>query len=184
MSPAKIKQKCVECGVVFERSKFNPYLDRCEKHRISNKKVRVQVEGPVKKLAKKTKKEEPQQIILPVPSLTNFKPIVVTIEKEKIYLHLLSRGWQLSTSNKLFKKTDKVNVVATLGSDGSQSQKFTASFWGGDKFSGFDGSLSIVERAQLKKLPSEITNDLEDIINLIWPIGENDEKECGEKKRI
>ena len=166
MSPAKIKQKCVECSVVFERSKFNPYLDRCEKHRIKGEKKVVKPQD--KKVAKKEKEAAPT-VVLPLPSATNFKKVVITIEKEKIYLHLLSRGWKLSSNNKLFKNTDKVKVIATLGVDGSPSQKFSASFWGGDKFSGFDGSMSVVERAQLKKLPSEITDDLEDIINLIWP---------------
>lgn len=171
MSPTKVKQKCVECNVVFERSKFNPYLDRCEKHRIkkANKKVTQS--------KKKEKKEETPSIVLPTPTTVQFKKAVLTVEKEKIYMRLLSCGWKLSYNNKLFKNTDKVKIVATLGTDGSPSQKFSVSFWGGDKFSGFDGSMSVVEKSQLKKLPTEITDDLEPIIDYIWPIGESDEKE-------
>ena len=172
MSPSTVKQKCVECNVVFERSKFNPYLDKCEKHRIT--KIGKKVSQPKKK---EKKEETPSLIVLPTPVTVQFKKAVPTIEKEKIFLHLLTRGWKLSTNHKLYKKTEKVNVVATFGADGSGSQKFTASFWTGDSFNGFDGSMSIVERAQLKKLPSEITDDLDPIIDYIWPIGESDEKE-------
>jgi hypothetical protein len=175
MSPATVKQKCVECSIIFERSKFNPYLDRCEKHRTNSKGGKKVSEQKPKKISKKEKEVIPE-VVLPLPSATNFKKVVITIEKEKIFVHLLTRGWKLSSNNKLFKTTDKVKVIATLGVDGSPSQKFSASFWGGDKFSGFDGSMTIVERAQLKKLPSEITDDLEDIVNLIWPEEEDDAK--------
>ena len=174
MSPATVKQKCVECDTIFERSKFNPYLDRCEKHRTNSKGGKKVAKQEPKKVSKK---ETAPVVVLPVPSATNFKKVIVTIEKEKIYLHLLSRGWKLSTNNKLFKNTDKVKVVASLGTDGSPSQKFSASFWGGDKFSGFDGSLVVVDKAQLKKLPTEITDDIEDIINLIWPEEGSDAQE-------
>jgi hypothetical protein len=95
--------------------------------------------------------------------------VSVVVEKEKVFMHLLSRGWKLSINNKLFKKTDKVNVVATLGADGSPSQKFAVSFWGGDTSNGFDGSVSIIDRSQLKKLPMAITDDLEPVLNYIWP---------------
>ena len=172
MSPTTVKQKCVECNVVFERSKFNPYLDKCEKHR--GTKVGKKATQPKKK---EKKEEAPPLIVLPTPATVQFKKAVITTEKEKIYMRLLSCGWKLSVNNKLFKNTDKVKVVATLGADGSPSQKFSASFWGGDKFSGFDGSVSIVERSQLKKLPTEITDDLEPVLDYIWPIGENNEKE-------
>ena len=170
MSSNTVKQKCTKCGVVFDRSKFNPYLDKCEKHR--EKKV-----SKNKPKIKKEKKEETiSQVVLPIPTV-QFKKVVVTIEKEKIFLHLLGCGWKLSSSNKLYKRTDKVNVVATLGSDGSPSQKFSVSHWGGDKFSGFDGSMSIVDKTQLKKLPTEITDDLHPIIDYIWPSEVPDEKE-------
>jgi len=172
MSPTTVKQKCVECNVVFERSKFNPYLDKCEKHRSkkSDKKATPHKKQP--------KKEEEVKIILPSPPATmQFKKAVLVVEKEKIFIHLLSRGWKLSVKNLLFKKTDKVSVIATLGSDGSPSQKLAVSFWTGGSFNGFDGSMSVVERSQLKKLPTEITDDLEPILDYIWPIGESDEKE-------
>lgn len=185
MSPTKVKQKCVECGVVFERSKFNPYLDKCEKHRANKEKkskqtnkqvVNKQAKQAVNVVNKQVNKVVEQALILPLPSVTNFKKVIVTVEKEKIFIHLLSRGWKLSFSNKLYKNIDKVKVVATLGGDGSPSQKFSASFWGGGSFNGFDGSMSIVEKSQLKKLPTEITDDLEDILNLIWPEEEIDAK--------
>lgn len=172
MSSNKVKQKCVECSAVFERSKFNPYLDKCEKHR--DKKVIKK--GPTAK--KKEKKEEaPPTIILPTPATVQFKKAIITIEKEKIFLHLLAHGWKLSAGNKLFKNTDKVKVVATLGSDGSPSQKFSVSFWGGGSFNGFDGSMTVVEKSQLKKLPIDITDDLEPVLDYIWPPEEvTDEK--------
>lgn len=170
MSPNKVKQKCVECGAVFDRSKFNPYLDRCEKHKVAKIDKKVQHK-------KKGKKEETAPpIVLPAPATVQFKKAIITIEKEKIFVHLLSRGWKLSASHKLYKKVDKVNIVATLGADGSPSQKFSVSFWGGGSFNGFDGSMSVIEKSQLKKLPTEITDDLEAILEYIWPIGESDEK--------
>jgi hypothetical protein len=168
MSPATVKQKCVECSIIFERSKFNPYLDRCDKHR--TKKVDNKTQQP----KKKEKKEAPLPVVLPVPATVQFKKAILTIEKEKIFLHLLGRGWKLSSNHRLYKKTEKVNIIATLGADGSPSQKFSVSFWGGDKFSGFDGSMTVVEKAQLKKLPIEITDDLEPMIDYIWPIGDSD----------
>ena len=170
MSPTKVKQKCVECSVVFERSQFNPYLDRCEKHRIK----KVDKKTPQSK--KKEKKEEIPTIVLPVPSTVQFKPAILTIEKEKIFIHLLGRGWKLSASNKLYKKTDKVNVIATLGSDGSPSSKFSVSFWAGESFMGFDGSMVVVDKSQLKKLPTDISDDIEPIVDYIWPSEGSDEK--------
>jgi len=168
MSPNAVKQKCVECSVVFERSKFNPYLDKCEKHRI------IKLGKKSTQPKKKEKKEVPPLIVLPTPATVQFKKAILTIEREKIFIHLLTRGWKLSTGNLLYKKTDKMNVIATLGADGSPSAKFAVSFWEGKSFMGFDGSMMVVEKAQLKKLPAEITDDLEDILNFIWPEGGSD----------
>jgi len=171
MSPNKVKQKCTECSTVFERSKFNPYLDKCEKHRV------IKIDRKVSP-KKKEKKEIPQSIVLPIPATVQFKKAVITIEKEKIFVHLLNCGWKLSVGNRLYKKTEKVNIIATLGSDGSPSAKFSVSFWGGGSFNGFDGSMTVVERSQLKKLPTEITDDLEPLLDYIWPNeGINEEKD-------
>lgn len=168
MSPSTIQQKCVQCGVVFEKSKFNPYLDKCEEHR--GKKNGKKVVPPVKLIKEaKPNKEVAPSIVLPLPPTVQFKKAVLVIEKEKIFIHLLEHGWKLSSNNKLYKKTDKVSIVATLGADGSPSQKFTASFWTGGSFNGFDGSLSIVDKPQLKKLPTDITDDLEPMLKYIWP---------------
>lgn len=172
MLSTKVKQKCVECGVAFERSKFNPYLDRCEKHK--TKKADKKIPQP----KKKGKKEEIQPvIILSTPATVQFKPAILTIEREKIFIHLLNKGWKLSEGNKLHKKADNVNVIATLGSDGSPSGKFAVSFWGGGSFNGFDGSMIVVEKSQLKKLPTEITDDLESIIDYIWPSEDDNAQE-------
>lgn len=173
MSAAIIKQKCVECGVVFDKSKFNPYLDRCEKHRA--KKPNKGAPHPKKK---ENKKEEQPTIVLHVPPTVQFKKPILVIEKEKIFAHLLNRGWKLSLNNKLFKKTDKVNIIAMLGADGSPSAKFSVSFWQGESFGGFDGSMVVVDRAQLKKLPTDITDDIEPVIEYIWPDeGSNEKKD-------
>jgi hypothetical protein len=170
MPSTKVKQKCVDCGIIFERSKFNPYLDRCEKHRTKK------VDKKAPKSKKKEKEGETPLIVLPTPQTVQFKKPVLVIEKEKIFAHLLSRGWKLSTNNKLHKKTDKVHIIATLGSDGSPSAKFSVSFWEGKSFMGFDGSMVVVDKAQLKKLPIDITDDLEGIINFIWPEEDGDAK--------
>ena len=177
MSPSKIQQKCVQCGVVFEKSKFNPYLDKCEEHRGKKTDKKISRKQDVKVVSiKQSKKEEVPSIILPSPPTVQFKKAVLVIEKEKIFIHLLGRGWKLSNNNKLYKNTDKVKIIATLGSDSSPSQKFTVSFWTGDSFNGFDGSLSVVDKAQLKKLPTDITDDIEPILNYIWPEEKKDEE--------
>jgi hypothetical protein len=163
MSSTKIEQKCVECNVVFERSKFNPYLDRCEKHR--PKKVGKRTPQPKKD--KKNKEEQPT-ITLPLPDIIRPKKVMAIVEKEKIFIHLLNKGWKISANNRLHKTSSKVKVIATLGAE-SPSSKFSVVFFTGEFFGGFDGSMTIMEKAQLKHVPAEIFDDLEPILDYIWP---------------